>query len=141
MSFSVLGDLNWLAVIVATLVYFAVGALWFSEVAFAKPWRRSLGIQAPPGQRPSMGILVAPLVQAFVSVIAVAMLAKATGTDTIGEALVLWIVSGVAIAGALIAVTAVFETTKPDRTAWALIAGGYHLVGLLIATVIVSVWD
>lgn len=141
MSFSVLGDLNWLAVIVATLVYFGVGALWFSEVAFAKQWRRSLGIQATPGQRPSAGLLLAPLLQALVSVIAVAMLAKATGTDTIGEALVLWIVTGVGIAGAILAVTAVFETNKPDRVTWGLISAGYHVVGLLIATVIVSVWD
>jgi hypothetical protein len=30
-SFDVLGDLNWLAVIVAALAYFAMGAVWYDR--------------------------------------------------------------------------------------------------------------
>ncbi len=43
MSLSVLGDLNWLAVLVATIAYFALGALWYAEFAFGKAWQRAVG--------------------------------------------------------------------------------------------------
>lgn len=39
MTLDALGQINWLAVIVATIVYFALGALWYSPVAFGKPWQ------------------------------------------------------------------------------------------------------
>lgn len=34
MSFDVLGDLNWLAVVVAAIAYFALGALWYAPPVF-----------------------------------------------------------------------------------------------------------
>ena len=40
MSLTVLGDLNWLAVIVATIAYFALGAVWYAEFAFGRAWQR-----------------------------------------------------------------------------------------------------
>ena len=36
-------QLNWLAVIVAALVYFALGALWYSPMLFSRAWQRSIG--------------------------------------------------------------------------------------------------
>lgn len=30
MSFDVLGDLNWIAVIIAAVAYFAIGAIWYA---------------------------------------------------------------------------------------------------------------
>ena len=36
MSFDALGDLNWLAVIVAAIAYFALGAIWFAPPVFGK---------------------------------------------------------------------------------------------------------
>jgi hypothetical protein len=54
MSFDLLGELNWLAVIVATIVYFALGAVWYTVPAMSKAWMRATGIQVPerrPGPR------------------------------------------------------------------------------------------
>ena len=45
MSFD-LSTINWLAVIVGGVAYFALGALWFSNVLFARPWSEaSAGIR------------------------------------------------------------------------------------------------
>ncbi len=30
--------INWIAVLVATLAYFALGALWYSKILFAPKW-------------------------------------------------------------------------------------------------------
>jgi hypothetical protein len=36
--------IDWIAVIVASVASFAVGAAWYSPVLFAKPWQREVGI-------------------------------------------------------------------------------------------------
>ena len=38
-----MGPLNWLAIVLATVVFFAVGAVWYSAL-FAKAWRREVGL-------------------------------------------------------------------------------------------------
>jgi hypothetical protein len=141
MKFSVLGDLNWLAVIVAGLAYFALGAAWFAPATFGKAWQRSMGWQMPEGERPGPALYIGPLITCLLAAIAVAMLGQASGTDTFGEGIVLGLVSGIGIAGAVLFVTGVFDPKKPDPMTWFGITAGYHLVGLLIASVIVSVWD
>src|SRR5688572_23516656 len=35
--------INWLAVVLATLAFFAVGAIWYTAL-FAKPWQREVGL-------------------------------------------------------------------------------------------------
>lgn len=38
-----MGPMNWPAVVLATLVFFAVGAIWYSAL-FARPWQREVGL-------------------------------------------------------------------------------------------------
>jgi uncharacterized protein DUF1761 len=141
MSFDALGDLNWLAVIVAAIAYFVLGALWYAPPVFGKPWQRSIGWEIPADQRPNPAVFLSPAITCVVASIAVGALAVATGTDTIGEGIVLGLFAGIGIAAAVLFVTAIFEPTKPDRMTWFLITAGYHLVGLLIASVILAVWQ
>jgi hypothetical protein len=140
MSFDVLGDMNWLAVIVAAIAYYALGALWYSNVALGKAWQRSMGSEVPEGQRPSPAFYIGPLIACLLVSIAIGMLAEATGTDTVGEGLCLGLVVGIGFAGSFLGVTAVFETKKPQRLTWFGITAGYHLVGMLIASLIISAW-
>ncbi|MDQ2933502.1 MAG: DUF1761 domain-containing protein [Chloroflexota bacterium] len=43
MSIDALGDLNWLAVIVGPVVYFAIGAVWSTPILFGNTWQRAIG--------------------------------------------------------------------------------------------------
>jgi hypothetical protein len=52
MSFDVLGDLNWLAVIVATVAYFALGAIWYAPAVFGNLWMRRGVSRSPSRPRP-----------------------------------------------------------------------------------------
>jgi hypothetical protein len=36
---------------------------------------------------------------------------------------------------------ATFDTKKPEKGTWFAITAGYHVIGLMIAGVIVSAWD
>jgi hypothetical protein len=141
MSFSVLGDLNWLAVIVGSLIYFALGAVWFTPMAFGRPWMRSIGFD-PEKQPPQMSQLVyaAPLVAILAAGIAIGMLAAATGSDTLGDGIVLGLVVGVGFGLAITSIEAIFDPNKPQPWVWFAITGAYHLLGLLVQAVLVSVW-
>jgi hypothetical protein len=140
MSFDVLGDLNWLAVIVAAIAYYVLGAAWFARATFGKAWMRSIGWEMASSERLGPGVYIGPLITCLIATIAVGMLAAATGTDTAGQGLVLGLVAGVGVAGTVLFVTGVFDPKKPRPMTWFGITTGYHLVGLVIASVILSVW-
>lgn len=46
-----MGDINMLAVVIAAIAFFMVGALWYGAL-FGKPWQREAGItEAPQGRQ------------------------------------------------------------------------------------------
>jgi hypothetical protein len=142
MTFDVLSDLNWLAVIVAAIVYFAVGALWYAPPVFGKVWSAAGGFSLPePGSRPSPAIYVTPLVGSILSAIALAMIAKASGTDTFKEGIVLGLVVAIGFAVSIAFVTAQFESSKPKPMVWGAVNAGYHVVGNLLAAIIIASWQ
>jgi hypothetical protein len=141
MSFDVLSDLNWLAVLVAGLAYFALGGIWYAPPVFGKAWMKSAGFEMPPdGQRPGPIVYVGPLVTCFVSAVATGMLAAATASDTFGEGICLGLVVGIGYALSQAFVVAMFESNKPAKGTWFLINGSYYTLGLILTSVIVSVW-
>ena len=133
-----LGGLNWLAVIIGALVYFLLGAVWFAQQSpLGRAWIAASGYTSPTeGMSASNAFYVFPAVTCLVAVIALALLAKATGTDTVSEAVVLGLVVGIGVAGAVIFGVAAFEFSKPSRWTWGLIDAAYHVVGLTVAAVI-----
>ena len=142
MTFDVLGDLNWLAVLVAALAYFAIGALWYAPPLFGKAWMAAGGMAtSEAGSRPSPAIYLTPLAGSVLSSVALAMLAAATGTDTLQRGIVLGLVVAIGFAVSITFVTAQFESEKPKPMVWGAITAGYHAVGILVAAIIVASWQ
>lgn len=140
MNLESLGQLNWLAVVVAALAYFALGAIWYMPFAFGRPWQRSIGWDEARQAEASPLTYAAPALFAFASSIATALLANATGATDVGGGLALGLVVGIGYGLALTAYEAVFDPNKPGPWVWFAISGAYHLVGLVIVAVIVSAW-
>jgi hypothetical protein len=141
MSLDAIGQLNWLAVILGAVIYFALGAVWFTPVLFGRQWQRSIGwaaSQRPPQMKPSAYLL--PAAAYVVAAIATGILAAATGSDTLMEGVILGVVVGVGYAVTLTAVEAVFDPNKPQPWVWFGISASYHFIGLLVVAVLVSVW-
>lgn len=143
MSFDTLGDLNWLAVIIAAVAYYALGAIWYARQTFGSIWMDSIGWKPDPESGPQMSTanLVLPILAFLVTAIALGMLAASTGTDTLAEGIVLGLVAGVGVATMITLVTAAYDPISPKPMTWFFVTGGYHLVGILIASAIISVWQ
>jgi hypothetical protein len=138
MSFDALNDLNWLAVIVAALAYYVLGAVWYAPAVLGRAWMQSNGMDMSQAPTTSPAVFIVPFLAQLVEAIAMGMLAAATLTDTLGEGIVLGFVVGV-ISTTVVLVTANFET-KPQKWVWFAITAGYHLLGLLIVGAIVGGW-
>jgi Na+/H+ antiporter NhaA len=139
MSFDALNDVNWLAIVVAAAAWWILGALWYAPPVFGKRWIRAAGIPIEATQRPRAAAIVVPLIAEFVASIALAMLARATGSTTFGEGIVLGLVVGVGLLLTTYLVEATFGN-RPQAGTWFAITGAYQLLGVLIASVIVTVW-
>lgn len=142
MGFEALGSLNWLAVVVGALIYFALGALWYAPAFLGRRWQRSIGWdpERTPPQMSAMTYAV-PLVAYLFMAAAVGLLAAATGTDTLTEGIVLGLVLGIGLSLMHTLVDATFDPNKPEPWTWFAINGTYHGLGLLIVAIVVAVWQ
>lgn len=139
MSLSILGDLNWPAVVVATIAWFVLGAIWYAPPVLGKIWMASAGLGVPDGQKPSPAILAITFAAYLIASVVTAALAAATGTDTLGEGIILGVMLGIGYAVTAALVAAVYEK-KPKPAAYMLVNGIYNTVGLTIVAIIVAVW-
>lgn len=135
-----LGQVSWLGVIVGAAIYFVLGAVWYSPVLFAKPWQAAIGWD-PARQPPQMNPMTyaVPALLYLIAAIAMAIIAAATGTDSITEGLVLGLITGIGFALPMTGVEATFDPNKPKPMAWFLITVAYHLIGFAILGVAVAI--
>jgi hypothetical protein len=137
-----LNGINWIAVIVATVIYFLLGAVWFApQTPIGRAWMSASGYRSPTSGTSSTNLFyIIPAATSFVAVLATALIARATGTDTVTEGIILGLVVGVGYAATVMMTTAAFEFSKPRQWTWGIIDASYHLVGLLIAAIILAIW-
>jgi len=131
--------INYLAVLVAALLTYGVGALWYSPVLFSNAWLAALGktkeeIQSRNNAITFVLAFVFNLIMAFV----MAHVVNAFGGNTFGMGLQggIWMWLG------FVATTNGLNALFGGRSLRLfLIDNGYHLVSLLIMGVIFSVWQ
>ena len=124
------------AVLVATVVYFALGAAWY--MALSKPWMAALNFDrsdVESGSNPA--IYVVTFVLEAVTALTLAVLLRTTGLTGIGGGATLGALVGIGIWFTLMSVTFMYESRKP---ALFLIDGGYHVVALTVAGAILGAW-
>ncbi len=130
-----MSDVNYLAVLVACIAYFVIGGLWYS-VLFGRGWRAASGL-TPEGGMAGGPLVVSFLVGLVISLV-LAMIARSTGASTVGHGIVLGLVIGVGIALLPFVLGATFERRPGSLT---LINGSFHKVAMVVAGIIVSIWD
>jgi hypothetical protein len=87
--FDYFDDLNWLAVIVAALAFWVLGAIWYSDALFGRQWRAAAGVDE---MKPTAQQIVGNLVTWFISALVLGLIAKGIGAENVGDGLVLGLV-------------------------------------------------
>jgi len=132
--------INYLAVVVGAIAFWALGALWYSPVLFSKRWQKEVGITDESIKKANMPLIyILSFVLMFVMVLGMAFILSGYTPEEIT-----W-VSGLCL-GALIAVCFLATTMgvnylyqRRSVTLW-FIDGIYMLIGMGIAGIILGIW-
>jgi len=135
---------NWFAIIVAAIVSFVLGWIWYSDKVFGKKWRQLFGVSEEMHQQmaadksrmmKTMSIYVLSLVlMAFV----LARIVLYTGAYGVSDGLVagLWMWLGFSVSASI---GSVLWERRPWKY-WMLNAG-YMLLALLVSGAILASWN
>ncbi len=137
MILELFGALNWLAIVVATLVWFGFSAIWYSIPPLSQAWAKAAGVDTT-GDGPPLALLFIPtLIGYFVTTVVIGLLVAATGVMTVGDGIVLGAVLGVGfgMVGAL--VNQVYERKGGS---YFLINGLNAVIAYAIVAAILAVW-
>ena len=130
-------DVNWLAVLVATIAHQALGALWYG-VLFRDMWMRAIGMNPEEIERQAPGgEMMFGIIASVVSVVALALILTAYDDASLADGAVLGILTGIGFVTAATFMNGAYEQKKPILGA---LFGGYYTLGLMIAGAILGVW-
>ena len=138
MILDMLGELNWIAVVVATLAWFAFSAIWYSVPPLSKAWANAARVDTT-GDGPPLALLFIPtLIGYFVTTVVIALLARGIGAETVSDGVALGVVLGIGfgMVGAL--VNQVYES---KGNSYFLINGINAVIAYAIVGAIVTIWD
>ena len=133
--FDVFGDLNWLAIMLATVMYYMMGGLWFSQLVFGKAWEKSIGFDRPKEWKESTIFYVGPLIGCLVTSIATAILIYSLNIQSLADSVRLGLTVGLGYAGA-VSITNAITPTAPQPLVHGLITGAYHVLGIIIVSAV-----
>ena len=139
MNNDLLSHINWLAVLVAAVAYFMLGAIWYSKALFAPKWAAAVGIDmSKPDKSKSLGMMMlASFLLIAVSCIAIALLVVRMDLTILSSGLKLGAITGLCFATTAVSISFIYES-RP--TVLYFIDCGYHVVGHLAAAVIIVLW-
>lgn len=129
-----LSQVNWMAILVATIAGFVLGGLWFSPVMFSNRWMAALGKSKEELGKPGPA-LVLSFVVTLVTATALAVLLRIMPLTTTPGALRLGLMIGV-VFYALAAASDYAYTGWPRTIYW--IQASYHVVMIALMTTIIA---
>jgi len=137
MIFDYFGDLNWFAILVASLAWFAFSAIWYSIPPLSNAWRQAAKVT--PGEGPPLVMILVPTYIGYlVTSIVIALIATAIRGDDVVNGLALGVALGVGFGVVGAVVNQMYE--QKGNSYW-LINGVNAVIAYSIVAVIVTIWD
>jgi len=131
-------ELNWLAIAVATIAWFAFSAIWYSVPPLSGAWQRASKVEMT-GDGPPLALLFVPtLVGYFVTTVVIALIARGIGATEVMDGVWLGVTLGVGFGVVNALVSQVYE--RKGNSYW-LINGANAIIAYTIVAVIVTLWD
>ncbi|TFG04061.1 MAG: DUF1761 domain-containing protein [Promethearchaeota archaeon] len=130
-------EINWLAVIVIGIIYFAIVFFWYWPTFLGNPWLKLVGKEGVEKSK----IIKESIVMVFTSIITVLILEillDLTGWKDIGSALLLSLLAWIGF----VAMTAINQNIFNDRgVKLYLIEYGAYLVAFLVSGLLLAIWQ
>ena len=139
MDTSFISEINWLAVLVAAVAYFMLGALWYGSL-FSKKWVAYQGINMddPELKKGTAGIMSSSFVLMLLATIGLAILvARLNLIGGVLSGIKLGLITGIFFSMTAISITYLY-IKKPLGLHF--IDGLYHVAGQVIAAIILCIW-
>lgn len=134
-----LGELNWLAVIVASFVAFLSGAVWYSKPLFGPQWQKAVGLNDKKIKQANMAkIMIPSFVSIIITAVAIGLLIKVLVLTTFFQGMLFGVMVAVGILG-----TNKFMQTKFEQRplVYWVITIGADIVALALMGGILAVWQ
>ncbi len=130
-------SVNWLAVIIAAIAMFGLGAVWYSPVLFLNQWVKAAGLEIDYAKRGNFALILGTSF-ALTLVLAILLAFFIAGPAvSLGFALAASLAAGLGFATISMGIIALFER-RP--AAYMAINGGYITAGFLLMGLILGLW-
>lgn len=128
---------NYLAIIVSALIYFFIGALWYSPLLFAKSWVQHIGKSEEQLKRGSKIVFLYTFFALLVICFVTSFLVWFMGTSQYFSAIKVGLFLSLGYTSTIIAINNWYGQRSVKLT---LIDSGYHIVGIVTATIVMAMW-
>lgn len=136
--FDVLGQINYLAVLVCTAIAMVLGALWYSPVLFGNAWMKGVGLKPEDINKGSSAkAMIISTINSFIAAVVLAAIIVMTNTTTFGFGLHLGALVAVAFIATVLLTNSLYE--QRSMKTW-LINSAYHFVYFAINGGILAIW-
>jgi hypothetical protein len=138
MNTEVLQQINWLAVLVAALAYFFLGALWYT-VLFGKQWRsyNSVVMNTPDAKKGATTIMIASFILMLICAFGLSLIVTRLFLSGWQVGLKLGLLTGICFAATAVSISYLYEKRPLGLH---LINIGYNIAGNIIAAIIICSW-
>ena len=133
-------DVNWLAIIVAAIAAFAIGALWYSPMLFGRQWMAAHGHtpEKLAAMQSSMGKTYAfSFITYVIMAMVIALLAALTGAASAAQGIVLAVLAWLGF-GFTIGLNTNLYSDKPAGAF--MIDAGYQFIHVILMGAIIGAW-
>ena len=138
MDTNFLSDLNWLHILVAAIAYFALGAVWYGPL-FSKKWiaYQNINMNDPDAKKGVAAIMLGSFVWMFIAATGLAIIVDRLNLNTAASGIKWGLLTGICFSAMAISVTYLYVKKPLGLHA---IDSLYHIIGQVIAAVILCVW-
>ena len=139
MNLDIFSQINWLALLVASLAYFMLGAIWYSKSVFGSKWIElvKLDIKDPDLKKGMGKMMTATFFLVLVTCLGLALLIVKFDFVGFFASIKLGLLTGLCFATTAVSINYVYEN-KPNGLYF--INNGYHVLGHVLAAVILVMW-
>jgi len=134
-------EINWLAVLLATVAGMICAGLWYTKSLFGPTWRKLTGVSEADsqkaGNKPMVMVLIANIITAVVLTVVINMGKTVFENNSVGFVLFIGFVLWLAFSATTLATHNAFEQ-KPTKLTW--INNGYQLVLFLSMSLVIGLF-